>query len=1032
MLSCKKIRDSNGETLAHDRQPPLVPPRLSGKGVGSLQPESFAWIALLLTLLFTTGAWFIAEQIVDNRVNDRFLYRAEKERDIIIRRMQAYALVLQGTAAFIESSQKVERDEWQRYVSHLDLAQNLPGLQAMGLGLLVQPGERARHVASVRREGFADYDIWPPGERQQYVSIVFLEPLAGINRKALGFDMFSEPVRRDAMERARDTGRVAVSGKVTLVQEKAGEEQAGFLMYLPVYRNDLPRSTIAERRQALLGFVYSAFRAEDLMRHLLGNNLRDVDLVLYDGLEKAENLLFDSGMSANPGLRGRYVAHLPIDLGNHRWLAHFQSSPDFDAVSTSHLPSGIAVGGWMLGLLIFSLLFVNARHQRAVEKIARRLSDSEQSLRSILDNAPDAVFIADSQQRFAYANQRASELVGYSLAEILSMDISGLAPEGTLDEHRRIFGEVLAGGQVVTELPLRRKDASSALVELSAVRLPNGRVLGSCRDIAQRKAAEQALLAAERKFRGLIEQSLVGVYIIQDGRFAYANPRFAEMFGYADPAEVVGSVTVSDLVAPEDRELVSGNLRKRIQGEVDSINYAFAGRRRDGSRLDVEVYGRRMEYEGQPAVIGVIVDVSERKRAEAELAQYRHHLEELVKARTVDLSVAKDAAEAANRAKSSFLANMSHELRTPMNAIIGFAGILQRQASDAQQRDRLGKISGAANHLLRLLNDVLDLSKIDAERLTLEHVPFRLGSVIANVESLIADRLEAKKLSLRREIDQRLIDTELLGDPLRLQQVLLNLLSNAVKFTEQGEVSISARITGEDEKVLVIALAIADTGIGMSAEAQQRVFRPFEQADSSTTRQHGGTGLGLAICERLVRLMNGHIAVHSEAGRGSTFSFTLQIDKCPTDSLPAHAQTLSGEAAEQLLRTRHHDKRLLLAEDDPINQEVARELLHDVLGLPVDVAADGAEALELAGKNAYALILMDIQMPNLDGLAATQAIRRLPGHAATPILAMTANAFVDDRQRCLAAGMDDFIAKPVDPDALFVVLTRWLERGRSA
>ncbi|KAB2922312.1 MAG: PAS domain S-box protein, partial [Dechloromonas sp.] len=990
----------------------------------------FAWIALVLTLIFTTGAWYVADRIVDNRVSDRFLYRAEKERDSIIRRLQAYELVLQGGGAFVESSKQVDRDEWQRYVSLLELDQNLPGMQAMGLGVLVKDSERTRHVASIRREGYAGYEVRPPGAREQYVIVQYLEPMTPTNRTALGLDMWAEPVRRDAMEHARDTGRAALSGKVTLAMEKEGSTQPGFLIYLPVYRNDLPHASIAERRQALFGFVYAAFRANDLMRHLLGGDLRDVDLILYDGKEEPESLLFDSGMNAAPHLRGRHSVRLPIDIGGHRWLAHFQSSREFDRVTTSYLPGSIAVGGLLLGLLIFSVLFVNARHQRAVETIASRLADSEKSLRSILDNAPDAVFIAGPERHYEYANQRACELLGYSLPEILDMQIEALAPEGMLEEHQRIFSKVQAAGHLVAELSLRHKDGSNRLVELSAVPLANGRVLGTCRDIAERKQAEQALLAAERKFRGLIEQSLVGVYIIQDGRFAYANPRFAKMFGFADPAELTTSVTVNDLVAPEDRDLVTGNLRKRISGEVDSINYAFVGRRRDGSRIDVEVYGRSMEFEGRPAIIGVIVDVTERKQTEAELAQYRHHLEELVRVRTADLSLAKEAAEAANRAKSTFLANMSHELRTPMNAIIGLSAILQRHAADPVQRDKLGKISSAANHLLRLLNDVLDLSKIDAERLTLERVPFRLGSVIANVESLVADRVEAKQLRLRRSIDPRLKEIDLLGDPLRLQQILLNLAGNAVKFTEHGEISISASISSESERYLSVFLQVADSGIGMSSEAQQRVFRPFEQADSSTTRQHGGTGLGLAICDRLVRLMNSHIDVQSEPGRGSSFSFTLLLERCPADALPACAQTLNGEAAEELLRTRHRDKRLLLVEDDPVNQEVARELLHDVLGLSVDVAGDGNEALDLARLRVYDLILMDVQMPHMDGLEATRAIRRLPAYATTPILAMTANAFVDDRQRCLAAGMDDFIAKPVDPDALFVNLARWL--GRSA
>jgi PAS domain S-box-containing protein len=1016
--------------LANIRPTAPFPSPSTGYRSGHVQPESFAWIALALMLIFAVGAWFVAEQIVSNRVNDRFLYRAEKERDNIVRRLQSYELVLQGAAAFIESSEGVDRDEWRRYVTHLELDKTLPGLHGVGMALMVAPAERERHINAIRADGLADYTIWPAGERQQYSSIVYLEPATEANRKVIGYDMFAESIRRDAMERARDRGRAALSGKVTLVQEEADEMQAGFLMYLPIYRTDLPRTTIEERRKAHLGFVYSPFRATDLMRHLIGQDMKDVELVLYDEEALAEKLLFDSRQWASPSADGRYVAALPIEIGGHRWQAHFRSRPEFDTVTTSYLPISILVGGGLLGLLIFILLFINARHQRAVEAIASRLADSERSLRNILDNAPDAVFIAGPNKSYEYGNQGASSLIGYTPEEILTLAIDDLTPEGQADEHQRIFAEVLSQGHVFSELQLRRKDGSSALVELSAVLLPNGRVLGTCRDIAQRKQAENALLAAERKFRGLIEQSLVGVYIIQDGRFAYANPRFAEMFGFAAPEEIVGKVAVSDLVIPDDRDKVAGNLHKRMAGEVDSINYAFVGRRRDGSQLDVEVYGRRMEHEGRPAVIGVIVDVSERKQAEAELEQYRHHLEELVKVRTADLSVAKEAAEAANRAKSTFLANMSHELRTPMNAIIGLASILQRHATDMQQRDKLGKITGAANHLLRLLNDVLDLSKIDAERLTLEHVPFRLGGVIANVESLIAERQEAKQLGLRREIDDRLAEIDLLGDPLRLQQILLNLLSNAVKFTEQGEVSISAHIVDENEQQLSIALQVSDTGIGMSAEAQQRVFRPFEQADSSTTRQHGGTGLGLAICDRLVRLMDGHITVRSAPGQGSTFGFTLRFDKCQVDQLPPHAQTLTGEAAEQLLRTRHHDKRLLLAEDDPVNQEVAHELLHDVLGLTVDVAADGTEALSLAERNAYDLILMDIQMPNLDGIEATGAIRQLPAHAATPILAMTANAFVEDRQRCLAAGMDDFIAKPVNPDDLFVILARWLERDK--
>ncbi|MBI2275866.1 MAG: CHASE domain-containing protein [Dechloromonas sp.] len=997
---------------------------------GFLHPESLPWLAFALIVLFSLAAWFLTQQSASYRVNERFLYRAEKERDHILQRMEAHGQVLRGAAAFIESSQAVSRHEWAHYVAHLDLGRILPGTLGIGFARMIPAAEKAAHEGAIRAEGFPQYQIWPAGERELYSSIVYIEPLNERNQRALGYDMYSEPTRRDAMERARDTGRPALTGKVTLVQEIEQDVQAGFLIYLPVFRSDLPTDTIAGRRKALIGYVYSPFRARDLLRTMMGSDRKDVDLTLYDQSVAPENLLFDSRADETQATRGRYVAHLPVELGSHRWIARFQSRPDFDSVTRSYLPDSIAGGGLVLGLLVFMFLFNNARHQRHVETIAVQLAANEQALNNILDNAPDAVFIANTDGWYDYANQGAAALVGYTRDELLKLNFSALTPPGHDNEHRRIFNEVLNGGHVFTELSLLKKDGSTVIVELNAVHLPNGKVLGACRDIAERKRTEQARLAAERKFRGLIEQSLVGVYIIQGGRFVYVNPRFAEMFGFASTDDIIGRIAVGDLVAQEDQERVTENLRRRFDREVEALNYSFIARRQDGSRIAVEVYGRSMEHEGAPAIIGVILDVSERKRAEAELEQHRHHLEELVKARTADLSIAKEAAEAANRAKSTFLANMSHELRTPMNAIIGFASILQRRCEDEAQRDKLAKIAGAANHLLRLLNDILDLSKIDAERLTLERVPIRIGVLLGNIESLVGERLEAKHLRLQREVDPRLMEIDLLGDPLRLQQILLNLLSNAVRFTEHGEVTIRAAIVAESDTDLQVRLAIADTGIGISPEALQRIFDPFEQADSSTTRRHGGTGLGLAICSRLVHLMGGTIEVTSTPGQGSVFSFTVGFAKAMAGAASHPPLTPSGSQAEHLLRTRYQTSRLLLAEDDPVNQEVARELLHDVLGLQVDVAGDGAEALAKAAEARYDLILMDIQMPKMDGLLATQAIRQLAAHRTTPILAMTANAFLEDRQRCLAAGMDDFITKPVDPDTLFRALVRWLEAKR--
>ncbi len=391
-----------------------------------------------------------------------------------------------------------------------------------------------------------------------------------------------------------------------------------------------------------------------------------------------------------------------------------------------------------------------------------------------------------------------------------------------------------------------------------------------------------------------------------------------------------------------------------------------------------------------------------------------------------DLRLAKASAESASRAKSTFLANMSHELRTPMNAIMGMTNLALRHADDPHLKDQLGKIEQASQHLLHVINDILDISKIEAERLTLEHANFKLGSVLENLASLIAHKVSEKGLKLHVDLPAGMPAMALAGDPLRLGQILLNLVGNAVKFTDSGTITLRCECVDENPADVLLRWAVTDTGIGIAPEDQRRLFAAFEQADGSVTRKYGGTGLGLAISKRLVEMMGGEIGVNSAVGQGSTFWFTVRLKKADAavDAV-APAPTVTLRSAEEQLIEEYRGKRVLLVEDEPISQEVSRGLLEDV-GLQIDVANDGAEALALARAHPYALILMDMQMPNLNGIDATREIRAQSLNTATPILAMTANAFEEDRQACLAAGMNDHIAKPIEPAHLYETLLRWM------
>ncbi len=545
-------------------------------------------------------------------------------------------------------------------------------------------------------------------------------------------------------------------------------------------------------------------------------------------------------------------------------------------------------------------------------------------------------------------------------------------------------------------------------------------------DITQRKLAELQLL----KFSLAVDQS-PEIILITDvsHRIEFVNEAFVCRSGYRRE-EAVGQDLFS-LLGPGG-PLAQQQLRQTLS-RGETWRGEFTNRRRDGGQsVEFSIVAPLHQTDGTVSHhVWLQTDLTEEKRLIAELDRHRHHLEDLVRSRTAELAAARELAEEANRAKSAFLANMSHEIRTPMNAILGLNHLLRRAGATPTQMLRLDKIDNASQHLMAIINDILDLSKIEAGRVQLEAVDFRLETVIDYVVAVIGEAARGKGLQVDVELDA--VPRWLRGDPTRLGQALLNYASNAVKFSARGGVVLRVKLLDEEGDSLRLCFSVEDSGIGISAESAARLFQVFEQADASTTRRYGGTGLGLAITARLAQLMGGAVGVDSAPGKGSKFWFTarLQRGRGVAPVAPADLPATEVSDAEQQLRRHHAGARVLLADDNEVNREITQDMLQGA-GLVVTTASDGGQAVERVRSSPFDLVLMDVQMPGMDGLAATRAIRSLPGLGAMPIVALTANVFEEDRRACLAAGMNDFIAKPVDLPRLLLTLLKWLDSNLPA
>jgi len=829
--------------------------------------------------------------------------------------------------------------------------------------------------------------------------------------------------------------------------------------------------------------------------------------------------------------------------------------------------------------------------RQAAETLARQTQSQQTSQEALLanrtkfdvamDSLSDAVFISDAQNNCVDFNQafvsfhrfpdRATCTKAFTdypdLFDVYMPDGSP-APFEQWAVTRALRGETASS----VEYKVRRKDTGEiwfGSYSFAPLHDPQGQIVGTvviARDVTEQKQREHALIDAHARLD--LAQIAVGAGIwdldIASGQITCTDEMF-RLFGL-DPAVDVASHEVwHKLMHPDDRAQAEALSRAAMEsGESFNSQYRIvlpSGALRwidNFSSVHVDAQSQRKR------MIGFCIDITQRKEDEAELHDHHEHLEKLVAQRTAALAAAKEEAEDANQAKSAFLANMSHEIRTPMNAILGLSHLMARDTRDTLQRERLRKIDVAAKHLLQVINDILDLSKIEAGKLELENIEFSRDELLSRAFEMVADVASEKGLELILDTDH--LPERMQGDPKHLAQALINLLANAVKFTDRGWVRLRGELLAEKGQRLQVRFEVKDTGIGIPLDRQADVFHAFAQADSSVTRRHGGTGLGLALTRHLAKLMGGEVGVDSAPGLGSSFWLTawvgraaeageraaplslnglrallvddlpealsaigdrlsslgLQVDAQPSGEralqqvtarmsegkpfdvvlidwrmspmdgittlqeirqllgpgmppsilVTAHNETTMwrqarearcdavlvkpitpsslNEAlmrvlrqegavtpalpartseAEAQLRREHTGQRVLLAEDNPINQEVASELLQSV-GLVVEIAEDGARAVQMAQQRNYDLVLMDVQMPEVDGLTATQTIRTRMGRS-LPIIAMTANAFNEDRAACLSAGMNDHIAKPVDPAVLYRTLLRWLPLART-
>lgn len=988
----------------------------------SAMPVIVPYFVLGLMLAASVSVWRYAVSVEETRAQIHFKEYCKGVSQGITDRINVYERLIYSGAGISVASQYVSRQEWRTHYEYHKASSKLPGMQAFAFAKVVPTAQLSKHVDEVRAEGLKDYSVWPEGERQSYTPIVFVEPLDKSNIRALGYDLASEPVRRAAMERARDSAQGTMSDTVGFAENDPGEYQTCHLIYVPVYHGGVPPAGLEARRSALKGYAFVALRVKDLMQGIFVLAPEKVAFELYDGLAiLPKALLFSSSElrgAVSEKSRARFSIQTPLEFHGHTWSLIFRSTPRFEAGEKSWLSWLILGAGFTVSILIFLLLraqqwMVN-KAKRLAAKLTVDLNKSEETLRTTLYSIGDAVISTDAQSLIVSMNPVAESLTSWSeklaTGQLLST-VFRIINEKTgmpvQNPAQRIMNEGPIEG-LANDSMLLARDGRKIPISVSGapIRSVSGAVTGIVlvfRDQTEEREINQSLVNSRQHLESMFQAAPVGIGLANGDIIAGANDLLCEITGYAS-REMIGR---SARMLYPSRDKYNGSIFEK--SDPFEKNAAGANEtvwmRKDGTLVDILLGASPVDRsDAAKGVTFTALDITDQKRAVAD-------------------RIAREEAEQANRAKSVFLSSMSHEIRTPLNAVLGFAQILERDASlTPRQSGMLQTIARSGRHLLNLINDILDTSQIEAGKLELCPVDFCFHDVLDDLELMFNSRANASQLQVIMEWDE-IVPRYLNADEGKLRQVLINLVGNAIKFTKVGGIAVRVRsepVTSNspaDSVSVRLIIEVEDSGPGIIPADLERIFEPFQQ--SAAGRDAGGTGLGLALSRRIVELMGGTLTVKSRVNVGSCFRFDALV------KLAKRAPLVATALAQQVvgLEPGSGPIRILVVDDQKDNRDLLLALLEPI-GFEVKEAVNGQEALDEFEMWSPHAILMDMRMPTLDGYEVTRRIKSTKKGRLTPVIAVTASAFVDTEREVLATGVDGFVRKPFRPEEIFNMLAK--------